>query len=85
MIVAGLNRLLSTTASRSWPSDQREPAPGEIRGERALEALLGERAGMAQQAKALLTIRHDGAAAGRIAPAPVKRLRDGVPDDRERA
>src|SRR5215218_3310540 len=58
---------------------------GEARREVALEALLRERAGMAEQAEADLAARDDRPPAGRVAGRPGEALWDRVVDDRERA
>ncbi len=79
-MVAGLRRAASTSRSRNSPSDQREPVPFQAGREVALEALLGEWAGVAKQAGAL-ALDHDGAAALRVARRAGQRLRDGVADD----
>ena len=81
-MVAGLSRLESTIRSRSWPSDQRAPAPLRSGARCALEPLLRERPGVAEQAEADLAVGDDGAAARRIALGAGQRRRDRVADDR---
>jgi hypothetical protein len=81
MMLAGFRRCASAMRRRNWPSFQRDPAPERSGREVALEALFGNRAGVAQQAQALLAIRDDGAAACRVAGRGRQRLRDCIADD----
>ncbi len=81
MIVAGSSRRLSTIRSRSWPFGQPVADPAEVGCQIALERLLGEGAGMAEQAQPDPAIGHEGTAACRIAGRAGERARDRVADD----
>ena len=77
-MVAGFSRRLSTSRSRSCAFATSAPRRRQVRREVALEALLRERARMAEQAEAPLAVGDDGAAAGGIARGARQRRRDRV-------
>ena len=80
MIVPGLRREASTSRSRSWPSDQRLPAPARLGRQIALELLFGKWSAVAEDAGAG-AIDHERAAARRVARRTRQRFRNGVADD----
>ena len=85
MIVAGFNLPLSTMPQPELAFVPARARAGEVRRERALKALLREGAGMTQQAKALLPVDDDRAAARRVARAPPSGSTMASPRDLERA
>ena len=80
MIVSGLSRLASTMPQPQLARRPARPGAREVRRQRALEPLLRERAGVAQQAKPDLAVGDDRAAARRIA----RRCRSARPGSRRR-
>ena len=82
MIVSGLRRVASTSRSRSWPADQREPAPDRSGASVPWNFSSGNGPEWHSRQSAEPAIEHDRPAAGRIAGRlRSERRRDGVADD----